>query len=299
MRALGLFALALPLLPLAAAAQAEGKTKTLADCAALVASIPDITTGPKSTIEDVEGGCRASNISYGISSYTTYTVEEVTLLSPNLLKTFPTGEVFEAATLDLKGVRLQPVTHSPLQDYIFGLNAIGMDLRLAYTTDPAALTSEVEVEFSAGRLGRIALTAALSNFDNTDVDIDGITDLPGTLHQLDVTLEDRGLFVSIFAPAVLNSLFPEDEDPSGAIMVMQETAVATLSGLPETTLSPDSFIALSTFIRALPKPEGDWHVRFVSDTGLSLDRLRTGDPTAAADFIADTEIVATGEPAAR
>jgi len=297
MRCLGLFALALPLLPLTVVAQPAAKTKAFADCAELIATLPEITLGPKSTVEDVEGGCRATNVCYGVSSYMNYSIESVTLLSPNLLATFPTGEIFEAAELDIRGARLTPVTHSPLQDYILALNTVGMNLRLAYTTDPEALTSEAEVEFSAEQLGRIAVKASLSDFDNTDVDIDDYSDLSGTLHQLDVTLEDRGLFVAIFAPAVLNWFFAPDEDPASAIVVMQETAVAALAGLPETTLSPDSLVALGTLIRAFPRPEGDWHLSFASERGLSIKDLEGDEATVVAAILADAKITATGEPA--
>ncbi|KRA95514.1 hypothetical protein ASD83_17790 [Devosia sp. Root685] len=297
MRSLGLFALALSLLPLNVAAAPAAKTKSLADCAALVASISDIVTGPNSAVEDIDGGCRATNISYGVSSFMSYSVDEVTLRSPDLLANFPAGDIFEAAELDLKGVRFKPLTHSPLQDYILALNTVGMDLRLAYTTDPEALTSQAEFEFSAERLGRFAIKASLSNFDNTDVDINDITEVSGTLNQLDFTLEDRGLFAAIFAPAVLNMLFPPDEDPTGAIMVMQETVVATLAGLPEGTLSPGSLVALGTLIRAFPKPEGDWHLNFVSERGISLDDLNADNPAAIAAILADAKITATGGPA--
>lgn len=297
MRLPGLFALVLPLLPLAVAAEPAGKTKGLADCAALVATVPEITLGPKSTVEDVEGGCHATSISYGVSSYMSYSIDSVTLLSPNLLATFPTGNIFENAELDLRGVRLKPVTHSPLQDYIIALSTVAMNLRLAYTTDPEALTSQAEVEFSAEQLGRVAVKASLSDFDNTDVDIDDFADLSGTLHQLDVTLEDRGLFVAIFAPAVLNWLFAPDEDPTNAIMVMQETAVAALAGLPETTLSPDSLAVLGALIRAFPRPDGDWHLSFSSERGLSIKDLEDDETTVFAAILADAKITATGEPA--
>lgn len=299
MRLIGLFAFSLPLLPLAASAQPIEKSKAFADCAALVASIPDIEITPRGVVEDVEGGCRATHVAYGVSSMMRYAIDEITLLTPNLLSTFPTGEVFEAAELDIKGMRFQPQTHSPLQDYIIALTTISMDLRLAYTTEAEALTSEVEFEFGAGDLGHMTISASLSDFDNADVDIDDVEDVVGTLNTLDLTLEDRGLFVAIFAPAVLNIMFLPDEDPRPAIDKMQATAIATLASLPDATLSPDSLQALSTFIRALPDPQGDWTLSLTSDTGLSLDRLRSDDPTALAEFIADTKIVATGEPAAR
>lgn len=295
MRPLGLFALALSLLPLSAA-ESVGKTKGLTDCAALVATIPEIALSPKSTVEDVEGGCRATNVSYSVSSYMNYSIDSVTLLSPDLLATFPTGNIFEAATLDLRGMRLKPVTHSPLQDYILALNTVGMNLRLAYTTDPEALTSRAEVEFSAEQLGRVAVKATLSDFDNTALDIDDFADISGTLHQLDIELEDRGLFTAIFAPAVLNLLFAPDEDPTNAIMVMQETAVATLAGLPETTLSRDSLVVLGTLIRSFPRPEGDWHLSFSSARGLSIKDLEEDEASIVAAILADAKITATGHP---
>ena len=156
----------------------------------------------------------------------------------------------------------------------------------------------MDFAFAAGDLGSLKLSAALSNFDNTDIDLVDMEDIGGTLNTLDLTLEDRGLFSSIFAPGVLNMLLSPDEDPRPAIAEMQDTAIATLAGLPETTLSPASLDALSALIRVLPDPQGDWTVRFTSDTGLSIDRLRSDDPTALTEFIADTKIEATGEPAA-
>ncbi|HWV20920.1 MAG TPA: hypothetical protein VN036_07825, partial [Devosia sp.] len=69
MRPLGLFALALPLLPMAVAAEPVSKSKGLADCAALVATVTDVTLGPDSTVDDIDGGCRVTNLSYGVSSY--------------------------------------------------------------------------------------------------------------------------------------------------------------------------------------------------------------------------------------
>lgn len=298
MRSLGLLALALPILPLAVTAEPASKTKTFADCAALVATMSEIVLGPNSTVEDVEGGCRATNLSYDVSSFINYSVDEATLRSPNLLATFPTGEIFESAELDLKGIRLKPVTHSPLQDYVLALNTVGMNLRLAYTTDPEALTSEAELEFSAEKLGRFAVTAALSDFDNTDVDIGDITAVTGTLHQLDFTLEDSGLFAAIFAPAVLNAFFDPNEDPTNAIMAMQETAVAALAGLPESTISSDSLVALSTLIRAVPRPEGDWHLSFSSERGISIDDLNGNEASVLAAILSDAKITATGETVA-
>ena len=299
MRPLGLFVLALPLLPCAAFAQADGKTKTFADCAALVASVSDIVTGPDSIIEDIEGGCRAANVSYDVSSMMRYSIDEIKLLSPDLLKTFATGEVFATAELAIAGLRATPRTHSPLQDYILGLTTIAMDLRLAYDSDPAALTSNVTFQFSAGDLGELAISAALSDFDNADVDMADVAEVSGTLHQLDVTLRDRGLFVTMFAPAALNMLFAQDQDPSAEIAAMQDNAVATLAGLPEANFPADSRRAMTSLIRALPRPEGDWQLSLSSQTGLSLARLRADDPTAMAQFLADTRITATGEPAAR
>lgn len=298
MRLFCLVALALPLMPIAAFAQPLAKAKTFPDCAALVASVTDLVVGPQGSVEDVEGGCRARNVSYAISSIVHYTIDEVTLLTPGLLTTFSSGEVFESAELDIKGLRMQPQTHSPLQDYILALTTIGVDLRLAYTTEPDALTSAVSFELGAGKLGRLAISADLSDFDNTDIDLEGVADATGTLNLLDVTLEDSGLFVTMFAPAVLNAFLPQDEDPRPSIAAMQETAVAALAGLPADTLSPASLAVLDTLIRAFPNPEGDWHVRFESADGISFESLTSDDPAALATILADARIRATGEPAA-
>jgi len=297
MRALGLLALALPLLPTMALAQPAAKTKGLADCAALVASVPDIVTSAETTIEDVEGGCRATHIRYAVSDYLHYGAEEVTLLSPDLLRTFPKGEVLAAVDLEIKGARVMPQTSSPLQDYILGLSMAFMDLHLVYTTDAAAKTSEVSFSFGSGPLGRIDVSASLAEFDNADVDLDRLAAVAGAVKRLDVTLDDHGLFAVMFAPPILGTMNP-DEDPRPTIMAAQEAIVAALSGLPETTITPDSRVALASLVRAFPKPEGEWTLHFESDTGLPFDRIASGDLVSLVGALANSRIEATGTPAA-
>ncbi|MGV0911315.1 hypothetical protein [Martelella sp. FOR1707] len=297
MRALGLFALAFPLLSQPSLAELADKTAPLADCAALFASIPDVETTQDTDIEDVDGGCRATHLSWAESSYIHYRIDEVVLLSPDLLQTFEAGKLSAGADLTLKGLNIVPQTGSPLQDYIISLSSTGIDLHLAYTTDPAERTGDVDFELSAGKLGRLSLSAGLSDFDNSDVPISSLTELTGTLDHFEAFLEDNGLFARLFAPPILSTL-PPDQDPRPAIAAAQEAAIAMLASWPETTMPPESLAALSALIRAFPKPEGNWTLSIDSEPGLSLESLSSGDLSALSAAIAGTRITATGTPAA-
>ena len=297
MRALGLFVVVFPMLAQPSFAATPGKAESLADCAALIASIPDVTTTQDTDIEDVDGGCRATNLSWNQSPYVQYRAEEVILLSPDLLRTFPTGDFLVAADVTLKGVRAVPQTNSPLQDYIISLNSTGIDLHLAYTTDPAELTGTVDFELDAGRLGRLALSAGLSDLDTADVRLSKLTEVTGRLDHLEASLEDAGLVANVFAPPILSTL-PFDEDPRPAIAAAQEAVVAKLESWPEATMTPETSAALSALIRAFPKPEGHWTMTIDSDPGISLQTLYGGTRSAFAAALEGTRITATGEPAA-
>ena len=297
MRALGLFALAVPLFSQPSLAELADKTAPLADCAALLASIPDVKTTQDTHIEDVDGGCRATDLSWVESSYIHYRIDEVVLLSPDLLQTFPAGRLSAAADLTLKGLRIVPQTGSPLQDYIISLSSTGIDLHLAYATHPAERTGAVDFELSAGKLGRLSLSASLSDFDNSDVPLSNLTEVTGTLDHFEASLKDNGLFARLFAPPILSAL-PADQDPRPAIAAAQEVAIAMLASWPETTMPPKSLAALSALIRAFPKPEGSWSLSIDSEPGLSLESLSSGDLSALSAAIAGTRITATGTPAA-
>lgn len=298
MRALGLLAFVFPLLAQPSLAELAGKAEPVADCAALFASIPDVTTTQYTHIEDVDGGCRVTNLSWVVDSYIHYGVDEITLLSPDLLRTFPAGELPAAADLTLKGLRIAPQTGSPLQDYIISLSSDGIDIHLAYTTDPAELTSDVDFELNAGKLGRLALSARLSNVDYANVQLSELTEITGILDHFEASLEDAGLFASIFAPPILGAVLPFDQDPRPIIAAAQETAITTLSNWPDTMMTDQSLTALSALVRAFPKPEGIWTLSIDSEPGLALDSLYSGDLSALAAVIPGTRITATGTPAA-
>ena len=298
MRALGLFVVVFPMFSLPCLADSAGKAEPLADCAALIASIPDVTTTQDTVIEDIDGGCRATNLSWSQNSYVQYRADEIILLSPDLLRTLPTGELFVAADLTLKGVRAVPQTNSPLQDYIISLSSTGIDLHLAYTTDPAERTGTVDFELDAGRLGRLALSGKLSDLDTTDVRLSDLTKVTGRLDHLEASLEDAGLVANIFAPPILSTL-PFDQDPRPAIAAAQEATVAKLASWPETTMTPESLAALSALIRAFPKPEGSWTVTVDSDPGISLQTLYGGTRSAFAAALEGTQITATGKPTSK
>ncbi|WP_338721220.1 hypothetical protein [Devosia sp. XK-2] len=295
MRLFAAFALILSLMPSAALAQPAEKIKALPDCAALAASISELVVGPDTSIEDVEGGCHASNVAFAVSNYVHYTIEEVTLRGPDLLHAYPAGDILPAADLSIKGMRIAPQTGSPLQDYITGLMAMVMDLHLVYETDPEALTSTVSFDFKTDRLGSLFLTASLSDFDNTDMESVDRGEINGRLNQLALKLDDRGLFATVFAPMVLG-LLPFDEDPRPRIGVIKADILAMLDMMPNRSLSDESRQALATYIDAFPKPEGNWSFDVISPDGLVLADF-AGNWAGLADALADTVIVAVRDPA--
>lgn len=295
MRAIRPLVLALPLLPSLAMAQPEPGANAPEDCAALVAAVPDILTNPETVIQDVEGGCHATHISYAVGSLVKYTADEVTLLSPDLFENFASETVFPAVDLTISNARLQLQTASPLQNYISSLSAVSMSFRVVYTTDPEARTAEAIFGFEAPRLGSLELTASLADFDNADFEVGNSDTFAGTIKRLGVTLDDTGLFATIFAPPILSTLDP-DTDPRPMIATMQETIIGAVSGLPGTVITAESSQVLAALVRALPKPEGRWSVIVESETGIEFEDVLGGNPVALLAALTDAKIEATGAP---
>lgn len=228
----------------------------LKNCQALLKSARgEIDRTARTRIEDIPGGCRFTHVELPFDELTRFSVEEFMLLSPDLLATFPTGEVLANADLTLNGLAFGP--------------GDTVDLNLAYTTNPKERTARLEtLSLDAGALGRFRLFASLADFDNTD--IEGLTPETGRLTEFGLALDDNGLVAHYLTPLAVDGL-------------LNKVAISTsIRALPESVISMVGAESLVRFVTALPEPRGRWTLFFDSQTGLPLAELDPG-------FFADLE----------
>ncbi|SMQ86223.1 hypothetical protein SAMN06295905_3527 [Devosia lucknowensis] len=272
-----LFAIPL-LLPAMGHAQGVGEPAPLRDCRALLKlTRGELIATPDTSVEDVTGGCRFTCIGFVADFGVRFDVEEMILLSPNLLEVFPRNETLVSADLTLNGFSVE---FAPQQK---------LDLQLVYTTEPDALTAELErVAIDAGELGRFEISASLSEFDNTALDMILAPDESGRIHDFRIALEDNGIVDRLLGPLFIGT------DKS---VIKQQIGVSTLvRDLPEQMISMASAEAIVRFITALPEPTGNWSLEFESAGGLPLNALNSA---SALEFLAslpaDAAISATAD----
>lgn len=290
-----LLAAALFLNPLPVLAQPDHAP--LRDCRALLKSVfNEVTVTPETTVEDVPGGCRFTDVGYLLDGMVEYRADEVTLLTPNLLAIFPTEEIFKSADLSIKGLRILPRTGNLMGDYLTSQYTKPINIDLVYDTDPEELTAQLKrFSFDAGEIGRLTLYARFSNFDNTDLDYTGLANEPGVIHELGLAIEDNGLIATYFLPILVSGL-PYDEDPRPAI-AEQKIAISTaIRALPEELISMVSAESLVRFVTDFPLSYGNWTMHFESEKGLPLSALDASSiDDLLALFVSDARISATAD----
>lgn len=276
---------------------AEDNPAPLRDCRALLKAVQsEVTRTPETTAEAVPGGCRFTHVGYLLEGMIEYRADAVTLLTPQLLATFPTEAVFKSADLSIQGLRILPRTGNAMSDYLTSHYSKPINIELVYDTDPATLTAQLKrFSFDAGDIGRLTLFARFSNFDNTDIDYTGLGNEMGVLHELGLAIEDNGLLASYVLPLLLSG-FSYDEDPR-PVLAAQKIAVSTaIRALPESLLSSVSAESLVRFVTAFPLAHGNWTLHFESEKGLPLSAL---DASSLDDFAAllasDARITATAD----
>lgn len=290
-----LFATALLLVP--APLLAEDNPAPLRDCRALLKAVQgEITRTPDTTAEDVPGGCRFTHVGYALDGFVEYRADEVTLLTPDLLAEFPSGDIFKSADLSIRGLRILPNTGNPVGDYLTSqyINAINIDL--VYDTDLEALTAQLKrFSFDVGDIGRLTLFARFSNFDNTDLDYTGVGAETGVIHEFGLAIEDNGLLATYLLPLVVGDL-PYDEDPRPVIAQTKIAISMAIRALPESLISTVSAESLVRFVTAFPQSYGNWTLHFESETGLPIAAF--GAPSleeALAIIGSDAHITATAD----
>lgn len=224
----------------------------LKDCRALLKSARgELARTPETIIEDIPGGCRFTQVGLFISDSVVADVDEMTLLSPDLLATYPKNEAFLSADLALKG-------------FAFPLGP-KLDLHLVYSTDPDERTSTLDrLSIDAGDLGRFTVSGRLSEFDNADVE-KALSEQSGVLDAVQISLEDNGIVGEILVPILSGSLDGLEDG--------RDATSTTIRSLPKDLISEESAAAVTHFIGALPNPHGKWTLTFQSQEGLPISAL--------------------------
>ena len=239
----------------------------LKDCRALLKSARgEIVRKPQTEIEDLEDGCLFTHVGFALDTYVTADIDEMIIRSPDLLAVWPTGDVFEVADLTLNGFSVLPGYKTNLQ--------------LVYDTDPEAQTATLErLYFDAGPLGAFTVSAAFSDFDNTDLGSPLLENQGGIIHGLDISLSDSGL-----GALVLLSLQPITGLPSQEDVIDISTVIRSW---PENRLSMASAEALVRLVAAIPDLTGEWTFHFESETGVPIKDFAAEDFATLAERIPD------------
>lgn len=257
-------------------ALAQESPPPLKDCRALIKSARgELARTPETIIEDIPGGCRFTHVGFFISDSVVADVDEMTLLSPDLLATYPKNEVFLSADLSLKGFAFPPGPK--------------LNLHLVYSTDPDERTSTLDrLSIDAGHLGRFTVSGRLSEFDNTDVG-SPLSEQSGVLNEVQISLDDNGIVGEILVPILSGSL---DSLEDG-----RDATSATIRSLPRDLISEESAAAVTHFISALPNPRGKWTLTFQSQEGLPISALNAPSfYELIGRFPGDARIQATANP---
>lgn len=267
----------------------------LKDCRALLKAVQqNVSRTPDTVAEDVTGGCRFRNVGFNLDGFVSYQADEVTLLIPNLLESFPTGEVFQSVDLAIRGLVVVSETGSPTADYLARQHALKLDIDFAYDTDPEALTAHLKrFSVDAGALGRFTMFARLSGFDNTDMEFSGIPDELGVIHEFGFALEDQGLLATMVLPLVIFEHLDAD-NPRQSMQQRQIEVSTAIRALPEALISAQSAEALVRFVTAFPQSYGSWSVHVESENGLPIGALL--EPDNLLELVTgDTRITATAD----
>lgn len=231
---------------------AQDNPPPLKDCRALLKSARgELARKPETIIEDIAGGCRFTHVGFFLSDSIVADVDEMTLLSPDLLATYPKNEVFLSADLALKGFAFPPGPK--------------LDLHLVYSTNPDERTSTLDrLSIDAGDLGRFTVSGRLSEFDNTDVE-KPLSEETGIIEEVQFSLEDNGIVGEILVPILSDSLDGLEDG--------RDATSTTIHSLPRDLISEESAAAVTHFIGALPNPHGKWTLTFQSQEGLPISAL--------------------------
>lgn len=231
---------------------AQDNLPALKDCRALLKSARgELARKPETIVDDIPGGCRFTHVGFFLSDSIVADVDEMTLLSPDLLATYPKNEVFLSADLALKGFAFP--------------QGPKLDLHLVYSTVPEERTSTLDrLSVDAGDLGRFMVSGRLSEFDNTDVE-KPLSEQSGVLDEVQISVEDNGIVAEILVPILSGSLDGLEDG--------RDATSAAIRSLPQDLISEESAAAVTHFIGALPNPNGKWTLTFQSQEGLPISAL--------------------------
>lgn len=271
----------------------DKKSAPPTDCSALVAWLDIVETSPETVIEDVPGGCRMTDFFVDMGSYVRYRADELVLTAPDLFEAVAAMRPFAEAELTVSGLRLSPDTGSPLTTYIIEMQSAPLDARVSYRWDAAAETVDLtelsvkSVDFGGG----FSVSGAFSGIVFDPARLEDISQWPGAIDRLNLTLDDGRFFTAYAAPAVLG-LLPYDADPRPLIETYKQAATAFIDGLPDASVGPDSKAALRRFVADFPQPRGSYTLDLSADPGLPFVDIAVDDPMQVVALLARLAIVA-------
>lgn len=296
MRFLAIFAAAVMLAPLGVFAQTDQDDVDRATCAELVKSFSLIETTADSTIEDIDAGCRVTNVFAGTSSYNRYRIGSATLTAPDLFTHDLEDALPSELDLAITGFQVAPDTGSLLNNYIIENQSEPLNIHLSYRWDKAAQTAELtDLSVTSPGYGSLRIEGRLSEID-LDRFTDAAADFPGAIDAVTVEIVNARFFSAMTVPALLG-LLPYDSDPRPLVADYKKAAIAFIAALPTDNVAPESKAALGALVESFPRMAGDYVVQMRADPPLALTTLTGENPAEIAGLIARMRISAEHTPA--
>lgn len=301
MRFLAIFAAAVMLAPLGVFAQTDQEDVDRATCAELVKSFSLIETTADSTVEDIDAGCRVTNVFAGTTSYNRYRIGSATLTAPDLFTHDLANSDLEDALpseldLAITGFQVAPDTGSLLNNYIIESQSEPLNIHLSYRWDKAAQTAELtDLSVTSPGYGSLRIEGRLSDID-FDRFTDATADFPGAIDAVTVEIVNARFFSAMTVPALLG-LLPYDSDPRPLVADCKMAAIAFIAALPTDNMADESKAALGALVESFPRMEGDYVVQMRADPPLALTTLTGENPAEIAGLIARMQISAEHTPA--
>lgn len=230
-------------------------------CRDLLKAVGVLDAAANTDVTAHEDGCTFTNLSVSLDHIMRYQIEALRVTAPGMDKRLSQNLPPETVELDATGIRVLPDAGDPLLEYVMELQVEPFDINLAYNWDGASGEFElINLSLAGDYLGRAALSGRASELTDAAL-ADARLGMPVqvSLDSLSIVLENRALFTSFVAvPLIANMTF--EGDPRAEVDAKKQATADMVAALPEAMLDAQSRAVLIDFIKAFPRPEGNYRL---------------------------------------
>lgn len=275
--------------PLLAQDEPASETRAITDCQSLVESFDTMLTGgERSTIEDLDNGCRFTNVYINTGTMVRWLVGEVEISGSDVLASLAAERLPESLMISMTGLHLSPDRGGPIMAYLSENQSPPFSLHLEYDWDRDSKILTIEHLGMRTFGGHFSVSGEIGDIAALPADIEDLSDLPGaSFRSLKVKLDNQGVFESFFMPAMVSAL-PADQDPRETIPPIQTMIKGFIHGLPAGVINDEGRQVLTDFVDAFPHPAGLYELTLTAREPISqADIMAAGSEASAITLLAE------------